>query len=404
MEISELEVIPVGHREPPLRNSWGVHSEVEARSIVRVHTSDGAVGVGETYGNDAQIERLRGASGVVEGMDAYDHKRMELRLQRGRGRGEASGRAAGAIQTALLDLIGRETGQPVYDLLGGSVRQSVEFSAYLFYKEADSDPDPAAITPGRVMSPEAMVEEARAFVDRHGFEVLKLKAGVLDPDEEIRTLELLDEEFPGAPLRIDPNGVWSVPTATRIARELEASDLNVEFLEDPVPTMNAHARLKQNTSLPVATNMYVTGFDDVAPAVTQDAVDVILSDHHYWGGPRATVELDRLARSLDLTLGMHSNSHLGVSMAAMAHVGAALPTMLHAADSHYPWEAEDVIRDPIAFEDGAVTPEGPGLGVRIDEGELERLNERYETHEPERDDAATMMERDPDWVPNTPAY
>jgi glucarate dehydratase len=405
MEIRELEVIPVAHREPPLRNAWGIHSETEARTILRVTTADGAVGVGETYGNGALISQLEDARPLVEGMDAYDHKRMKLRLQRGRGRGEASGKAAAAIETALLDLVGRETGRPVYDLLGGRVRDAVEFSAYLFYKEADSDPDAAAITPGRVMSPGAMVEEAREFRDRHGFEVLKLKAGVLPPEEEVRTLELMAEEFPDASLRIDPNGNWRVETALEVAADLEERDLDLEFLEDPVPTTNAHARLKEHTRLPVATNMFVTAFDHVAPAVKMDAVDVILSDHHYWGGLRETVELDRLARTFDLSLGMHSNSHLGVSMAAMVHVAAAMPTLAYACDSHYPWEADDVVADPLEFEDGHVeVPDDPGLGVDLDEDELWRLNERYETEEPERDDAANLVQRDPSWVPNSPRW
>jgi glucarate dehydratase len=102
---------------------------------------------------------------------------------------------------------------------------------------------------------------------------------------------------------------------------------------------------------------------------------------------------------------MHSNSHLGVSMAAMTHVGAAMPTMLYAADTHYPWEADDVIAAPLGFEDGRQpVPDGPGLGVELDEAAVERMHERYVEHEPERDDTAAMMERNPDWVPNKPAY
>ena len=60
MEIRSMEVIPVAHREPPLRNSWGVHDDLEARTIVRLTTADGLVGVGETYGNDAVITALEG--------------------------------------------------------------------------------------------------------------------------------------------------------------------------------------------------------------------------------------------------------------------------------------------------------------------------------------------------------
>lgn len=407
MEIRDVEVIPVAHREPPLRNSWGIHSEVEARTIVRLTAANGTVGIAETYGNGAVIDALETGAALVEGMDAYELRPLRLRLQRGHGRGDESAQAYSAFETALLDLRGRVHAEPVVNLLGGRMRDEVEFAAYLFFKEADSDPEAATLVPEAVRTPEAMVEEARAFVDAHGFETLKLKAGVLEPDEEVRTLKLLAAGF-GAdtPLVIDPNGVWSVETATRIARELRVADVRIQFLEDPVPTMNAHARLKRNTDLPVATNMYVTGFDDVAPAADLDAVDVVLSDHHYWGGPRRSVELDTVARTLDLGVGMHSNSHLGVSMAAMVHVAAAMPTLQYPCDTHYPWEADDVIADPpVEISDGtAAVPDGPGLGVELDESALDRLHERYQDHEPERDDATAMLERDPDWLPNTPAY
>lgn len=407
MEVREVEIIPIAHREPPLRNSFGVHSSVEARSVIRLTTADGTVGVSETYGNSAMIERLEGAVPLLEGMNPFDMRKFELRLQRGRGRGDESAQVYSAFETALLDLIGKTTGQPVCNLLGGRVRDEVEFSAYLFFKEEDANPNTAALTPDEVLSPEALVEEARTLVDRHGFDVLKLKAGVLEPDKEVRTLEFLAEEFGSdVPLRIDPNGVWSVETATRVARQLEARDVRLQFLEDPVPTMNAHARLKRNTSLPVATNMYVTSFDEIPPAVELDAVDVILSDHHYWGGPKANLQLDKLARTFDLGVGMHSNSHLGVSMAAMVHVAAAMPTLQYACDTHYPWESEDVIEDgPIEISDGTIdVPTQPGLGVTLDESELSRLNERYEEHEPERDDARAMLARDGEWLPNKPAW
>ena len=81
MEIGELEIIPVAHREPPLRNSWGAHSELAARTIVRVESADGLVGVSETYGDGSNIGNLEGAANLVEGMNAYERTQVRLRLQ-----------------------------------------------------------------------------------------------------------------------------------------------------------------------------------------------------------------------------------------------------------------------------------------------------------------------------------
>ena len=407
MEIADVEVIPVAHREPPLRNSWGAHSELAARTVVRLTTRDGEVGVAETYGDEAVIDALEASKNLVEGRDPYETRPLELRLQ--------DPMVYGAIDTAIVDLLGRAHDEPAYNLLGGRIREAAEFSGYLFYKYADSEPDSAAIAPEEVLSAEAMVEEARQFVDRGGFETLKVKGGVLDPEEELRTLELLAEEFGrDTPLRIDPNGTWSVETTTRLAKRLREMELNLQFLEDPVPTMNAHARLKRRVDYPVATNMFVTSTEEIAPAVRMDAVDVILSDHHYWGGLRGNMRLNHAVRTLDLGVGMHSNSHLGISMAAMAHVAAAMPTLRYACDTHYPWMADDVVRDPFEFEAGCIEPEGPGLGVTLDEAELDRLAAQYEEGDPLAYSSVSSMAAEyadamadtgrSDWLPNKPRW
>jgi glucarate dehydratase len=111
---------------PPLRNSWGAHSELAARTIVKATTANGTVGVGETYSDDQVIESLKGATKLVEGMNPRERRPLRLRLQ--------DDMVFGAIETALFDVIGKETGQPVHALLGGKVRNSVEYSGYLFYK------------------------------------------------------------------------------------------------------------------------------------------------------------------------------------------------------------------------------------------------------------------------------
>lgn len=127
------------------------------------------------------------------------------------------------------------------------------------------------------------------------------------------------------------------------------------------------------------------------------------------------MRLDDAARTLDLGVGMHSNSHLGVSMAAMAHVGAAMPTARYAFDTHYPYMADDVIRDPIEFDEGHIeVSDDPGLGVELDESELDRLNEWYEESDPlayssvdsmaaEYADAMEEIGRS-SWLPNKPRW
>jgi glucarate dehydratase len=120
----------------------------------------------------------------------------------------------------------------VHALLGGKVRDAVEYSAYLFYKWADHPEGVASEKDdwGAAIDPAGVVEQARKFKERYGFTSFKLKGGVFPPDEEIAAVRALAAAFPDHPLRLDPNGAWSVETSLKVAKEL--GDV-LEYLEDP---------------------------------------------------------------------------------------------------------------------------------------------------------------------------
>jgi len=134
---------------------------------------------------------------------------------------------------------------------------------------------------------------------------------------------------------------------------------------------------------------------------------VVLSDHHFWGGLRACQRLAGICETFGLGLSMHSNSHLGISLAAMVHVAAATPNLSYALDTHWPWKTEDVIRPGVLeFRDGAISvPTAPGLGVEIDEDALAELHEQYVRCGVRRRDDATHMRRfDPSFTGARPRF
>src|SRR5699024_9446006 len=122
-------------------------------------------------------------------------------------------------------------------------------------------------------------DQASRMVDEYGFTALKLKGGVFPPDQEIAAIKALRAEFPSLPLRLDPNGAWTVETSLRVAEELREE---LEYLEDPTRGLAGMAEVKRHAPLPLATNMCVVAFDDVADAIRADAIDIVLSDHHFW--------------------------------------------------------------------------------------------------------------------------
>jgi L-alanine-DL-glutamate epimerase-like enolase superfamily enzyme len=87
-----------------------------------------------------------------------------------------------------------------------------------------------------------------------GFSALKLKGGVFHPEQEIAAIRALRDEFPGMPLRLDPNAAWSVPTSIEVGKALEGV---LEYLEDPTPGIEGMAQVRRSVPMPLATNMCV---------------------------------------------------------------------------------------------------------------------------------------------------
>lgn len=425
MKISSLQLHSIAIADPPLRSSYGLHAPWALRTIVELRTDDGITGVSETYGGDAPRAALERAREHVIGMDPFRLAGFLQYLNRGRTSGgdrsqtwlvpgenplDQNNRTFAAVEIACLDIIGKAVGKPVCDLLGGRVRDRVPFSAYLFYKHVGGGGDGQYEDRyGEVLSAKTAVRECRDMVDEYGFKEVKLKAGVLEPAVEIETLRELRAEFgPRVPLRIDPNCAWSVDTSVHVGESLREALSGGGYLEDPCPSLEGMSEvrrrlLENGIEVPLASNVAVTGFGDVPKARDLQAVQIVLSDPHYWGGLRQVQYLSHLCEVLGLGMSMHSNSHLGVSLMAMAHVAAACPLLTHACDTHYPWQTEKdeiVEGGRIRFQEGAVAiPDKPGLGVELNRDQLARGCERYEKIPfRKRDDEAEMRKHvDPNW-------
>ena len=420
IRITQVRITPVAFRDGPLLNAAGIHEPWALRAIVEVETSDGRVGLGETYGDAPMLAVLDQARHQVLGLSPFALNAMEQRLKAsirpqpgaveftlapGSHSAKNAAKAISVFEVAMLDLQGQIVGAPIVDLLGGAVRPQVAYSAYLFFKYAEHHGRPYEPDAwGEGISPQQMVAQARRMVDLYGFQSIKLKGGVFEPQHEIACIRALREAFPAMPLRLDPNANWSLATSRRAAEELD--DL-LEYYEDPCPGLDGMAELARHTRLPLATNMVVTTLEEFRRNVETRSVKVILSDHHYWGGLRATQQLARMCDLWDLGMSMHSNSHLGISLMAMTHVAAAIPNLSYACDTHYPWQDEDIVRGGrIAFEQGAVRlPAKPGLGVELDREALAALHDQYlSCGIRNRDDRKQMQKYDPSFTGASPRF
>ena len=411
LKITGLKVTPIALPDPPLLNAAGCHGPYFLRTVIELQTDAGIVGIGEMPGGQGTVAGFEKARPSIIGKNAFAYRSFARELL------AISPAIYAGIELACLDAIGRATGRRLSEVVGGPTGESVEFAAYLFYRYAADHPVVLADSRladargkgasaldvwGEVRTPESMADLAAKFRDRWGFRVFKLKAGVLPPDVELETLKAMRAKLgPDCLLRIDPNGRWTTQTALRIGKAF--TGLALEYYEDPVNGQTAMAAVRRETGLKMSTNMCVTRFADLGEAFRLKPIDVLLADHHYFGGFAGCQALGPVCDAAGWTMSQHSNNHAGVSMAAMIHLAASIPQLTLASDTHYPWlpdDADIIVGPKLAIKNGRMAvPKGRGLGVEIDPDKLAKANEIYrKSGMTRREDASLMRRLDPSWT------
>jgi glucarate dehydratase len=422
-----MRVIPVAGRDSMLLNLSGAHAPYFTRNLVVITDDTGAVGVGEVPGGEKIREVLEESRSLVEGEKVAFYKRI-LNTVRDRfadrdteGRGlqtfdlRTTVHAVTAIESALLDLLGKFLGVPVAELLGeGQQRSSVEVLGYLFYigdrqktnlpYESDTDGRDAwmRLRHEESLTTDAVLRLAEAAETRYGFRDFKLKGGVLPGEQEMETVTALAERFPEARITLDPNGAWFLDEAVRLCsgkRDILA------YAEDPCGAEKGFsgreimAEFRRATGLPTATNMIATDWRQLRYAAELHAVDIPLADPHFWT-MQGSVQVAQFCREWGLTWGSHSNNHFDVSLAMFTHVAAAAPGRVTAIDTHWIWQdGQRLTVDPLKIEAGKIAvPETPGLGVELDMPQVEAAHQLYlKVGLRARDDAAAMQFLKPNW-------
>ena len=421
-KIKEIHITPIAIIDPPLLNAAGLHAPYALRTILEIITDDNISGISEIPGTSDIDAALESSKKLLIGKDVFQLNEIKQILVNNFGVDSSADRGLApwdqrklvhifsAVEVACLDIMGKVTSRPVVDLLGGKMRERVPFSAYLFYKQEGAGGELAfntnphatgwdAARQKSALNPSEIVAQAKAMCKEFGFQSIKLKGGVFDPRQETDAMFALYEAFgKEVPLRIDPNALWQVDTAIKYGKEMEPI---LEYLEDPVRGQENMALVRKAIKTPLATNMCTTSFEEIPNSIALGAEDIILSDHHFWGGLRASMNLASVCQTFNRGLSMHSNSHLGISLAAMVHLGAAIPKMEYALDTHYPWQSDEVIMGGrIQFEEGSVqVPDSPGLGVELDRVALAKLHQNYlKCGLTKRNDEIEMQKINPGWT------
>ncbi|WP_280193028.1 glucarate dehydratase [Nocardia farcinica] len=428
--VTEMRVVPIAGHDSMLLNLSGAHAPYFTRNLVILTDSAGRTGVGEVPGGERIRGTLEEARGLVIGRGLGEHHAVLGDIRRTFAARDAAGRgnqtfdlrvtvhAVTAVESALLDLLGQHLEVPVAALLGDGVqRTDVPALGYLFFVGDRNRTDLPYRSPAdeladaddwlrrrheEAMTPEGVVELARAARARYGFRDFKLKGGVLAGAEEAAAVRALAEEFPDARITLDPNGGWLLREAVPLCRDLR--DV-LAYAEDPVGPEGSFsgrevmAEFKRATGLPTATNMIATDWRELGHTVRTGAVDIPLADPHFWT-MAGSVRVAQLCDAWGLTWGSHSNNHFDVSLAMFTHVAAAAPGEITAIDTHWIWQdGQRITRDPFRIVEGRIAvPRRPGLGVELDEERVAAAHELYlRAGLGDRNDATTMQYLIPGW-------
>jgi glucarate dehydratase len=361
--------------QAPLRHSNGAHWGRFVRTIIEVETDEGIVGLGEMGGGGESAEA------AIRGLNSYllGHNPLELESLRFKIANPTASlynnrtQLLAAIEFACLDIVGQKLGVPVFNLLGGKLRDEVGFAGYLFFRYGEPNSGKH-----EVRTIDQLVAHARDLKAEYGFTSHKLKGGVFHPDYELDAYRALAAAFPGDSFRYDPNGALSVEQSIRFGKAIE--HLRNDYFEDPTWGLNGMRRVRSMVDIPTATNTVVVNFEQLSANVLSPAVDVILLDTTFWGGIRPCIKAAAICEMFQLSVAVHSSGELGIQLATMLHLGAVLPNLSFDADAHYHHLSDDIIvGGKMRYENGKIkVPEGNGLGVQLDREKVRQYSELYQ--------------------------
>jgi muconate cycloisomerase len=365
LTIRRIDAIPVAL---PLRTPMKMSAETITAAqnlLVRIEAADGTVGWGEAASAPTMTGDTQGGmvaavrdhlAPMLAGKDAGDWPALRGTLHRAL---LGNGGAHSAVEMAVLDLTGRATGRRLIDILARPRRQAVKPMWLLGNKTADED-----------------IAEAHAR-RRQGFDFFKLKIGVKPLAKEIAIALAVREALPKTPLCADAN-CGLTPMAARGYIE-GTRKARLMFVEQPLAhdDIEGLRKLARGSKVPIGIDEGIHSFADIAASAKAGAGGVSLKLIKL-GGIGAAIEAGRLCQRLGLSVNIAAKiAESSISSAAALHLACAVPKVDWGVSLTHFYLAEDIVRRPLPLAGGLVAlPDGPGLGVEVDEAAVERFRVR----------------------------
>jgi galactonate dehydratase len=373
---------------------------------VRIHTDDGLIGLGETYYVPRAVSAMVHDvfASLLLGQQAFDIERFWNNMFSTAnffGFAGTEMRAISAIDIALWDLLGQYTGQPIYNLLGGRSRDRIRIYNTCVSYGAIDDYHRWSSGGAGALAEELLASGINAMkiwpFDQFGVSLggpTGRRAGVgavgpvghyLSHDDLTQGIsyvkDIRDTVGDRMGIAIEGHARWNLPEATRIARALEPYD--ILWLEEIMPPDNleAYARLKSATCVPICESERLFTRFGFRQVVEKHVADIVMPDLAWTGGITETRKICALADTYYLPITSHDT--IGpVALWAAAHMMLHIPNamMAETVRSYYDGWYQDVTTERIPISEGMLTlPGKPGLGTALREEILHRPDVHIET-------------------------
>jgi L-alanine-DL-glutamate epimerase-like enolase superfamily enzyme len=359
VKITAIRATPVRIPRPAkFTSNLGTHAASE-NAVVEIETDEGLVGIGESSSiwdrkGSGCADDINGLlAGLLIGKDPLQIRTLTDLMDAHLDRAQP---AKAGIEMALWDLLGKSVDAPVYQLLGGLVRDKVELSRSLSMGTVDE-----------------VLAQAEVLV-AEGYRTLKMKVG-RNPTSDAANLEALRARFPDLKLRVDANMGWRNPKeAVRHIHNLETH--NIELVEQPLhpSDMEGLRFVREHVEVPIMADESVWTPEDAMACARAGAVDVFNIYVAEAGGIGPAARIFGIADAARLTCIIGSMPEFGTGTSAQAHLAFAMPNIGYGSDVNgFVYHEDDVVDHSLQIEDGyLLPPTGPGLGVRLDPERLAR--------------------------------
>ena len=370
MRIISVETKPL--RIPYNKPFHWAQGVIEAAEVilVSVHTDEGITGYGESVSSAsaAAVQSfLHEAGALCIGRSPFEITALLRKAYQHlfAARGNCSAPRFGALvlaglDMALWDVAGKATGRAVHELLGGAVRDRIQ---YFGFPQGDTADEVAA--------------EAKQWADS-GYDVIYVKIGRGDA-LDLAIAEQVRASIGNKRLRLDANEAWSPLTAMRMIKALSRFD--IEVVEQPTvsDSLAALEQVKRSSLVAIAADQLVFTPEDVYSVCRQQAADLIVLGLHETGGIGRFRKAAAIAEAAGINVCLHGLYETGITTCATNQVGATLVNLDDGNQYMNHLLVEDIVKMPqLALEKGQlpVLP-GPGLGFELDWDAVKRAERAY---------------------------